>query len=167
MRRRVTRRAAQSCTGRASVPSHANSLTPSPAARPPGETCIECPDILSPLLPFFLRDTVGFQAETLEQWTGVIGSAQFAGVLLGCIVWGCASDRIGPKRSVQITMVGDLVLFTAFGAGLSRGAALMRWGPRIEPVSQSDAALPLASESALEIIRRHAEPMQARLSAGN
>ena len=60
---------------------------------------------------------------------------------------------------------GDLVLFTAFGAGLSRGAALLRWGPRAEPVGTSEAELPPAKASGLEIIRRHAEPMKAHLAA--
>lgn len=57
---------------------------------------------------------------------------------------------------------GDLVLFTAFGAGLSRGAALVRWGPRTEPSATSDADLPPCEATGLEIIRRHADPMQAR-----
>jgi len=60
---------------------------------------------------------------------------------------------------------GDLVLFTAFGAGLSRGAALLRWGPRSEPLGKSDAELPPCADTGLEIIRRHAEPMQARAAA--
>jgi 3-oxoacyl-[acyl-carrier-protein] synthase-3 len=59
---------------------------------------------------------------------------------------------------------GDLVLFTAFGAGLSRGAALVRWGERVTPVTQSDAELPACNATALDIIRRHAEPMQAKLA---
>ena len=59
---------------------------------------------------------------------------------------------------------GDLVLFTAFGAGLSRGAALLRWGARVEPVSNSDADLPPSPATGLELIRRHAEPMIARLA---
>lgn len=60
---------------------------------------------------------------------------------------------------------GDLVLLPAFGAGLSRGAALLRWGPRAEPLGISSAELPPATQTGLEIIRRHAEPMQARLAA--
>lgn len=57
---------------------------------------------------------------------------------------------------------GDLVLFTAFGAGLSRGAALLRWGPRVEALGVSDAELPPCRQSGLDLIRRHAEAMQAR-----
>jgi 3-oxoacyl-[acyl-carrier-protein] synthase-3 len=60
---------------------------------------------------------------------------------------------------------GDLVLFTAFGAGLSRGAALLRWGSRTEPLGQSTASLPPSELSGLELIRRHAEPMLARRAA--
>ncbi|MGI9331099.1 MAG: ketoacyl-ACP synthase III [Gammaproteobacteria bacterium] len=60
---------------------------------------------------------------------------------------------------------GDLVLMPAFGAGLSRGAALLRWGPRVEALGTSLAELPPTTETGLEIIRRHAEPMKARLAA--
>jgi 3-oxoacyl-[acyl-carrier-protein] synthase-3 len=61
--------------------------------------------------------------------------------------------RIGP---------GDLVLFTAFGAGLSRGAALLRWGPRTQALGRSAAELPPCAATGLELIRRHADPMLAR-----
>jgi 3-oxoacyl-[acyl-carrier-protein] synthase-3 len=60
---------------------------------------------------------------------------------------------------------GDLVLFTAFGAGLSRGAALLRWGPRTRALGGSDAELPPCDATGLEIIRRHADPMLARQAA--
>jgi 3-oxoacyl-[acyl-carrier-protein] synthase-3 len=36
---------------------------------------------------------------------------------------------------------GDYVVFTAFGAGLSRGAVVMKWGDRIEAAGTSDAEL--------------------------
>ena len=57
---------------------------------------------------------------------------------------------------------GDLVLFTAFGAGLSRGGAVVRWGPSSEALGQSDADLTPCDKSGLDLIRRNAEAMQAR-----
>ncbi len=57
---------------------------------------------------------------------------------------------------------GQYVLFTAFGAGLSRGAGVYRWGPRNEPLGQSDAELPHSDATGLEIIARNAGAMKAR-----
>jgi 3-oxoacyl-[acyl-carrier-protein] synthase-3 len=48
---------------------------------------------------------------------------------------------------------GDLILMPAFGAGLSRGAALLRWGSRVEPLGESDAELPPSDKTAVEILR--------------
>jgi len=60
---------------------------------------------------------------------------------------------------------GDLLLFPAFGAGLSRGAAVVRWGPRVEALGQSDAELEPCEASGLELIRGNAEAMQAHAAA--
>jgi len=57
---------------------------------------------------------------------------------------------------------GDLVLMPAFGAGLSRGAALLRWGSRVTPVATSDAELPAGDATALDILRPVAEAQKAR-----
>ncbi len=57
---------------------------------------------------------------------------------------------------------GDLLLMPAFGAGLSRGAALLRWGQRTNPVDQSDAALPESSATGLELIAPNAKAMRER-----
>jgi 3-oxoacyl-[acyl-carrier-protein] synthase III len=51
----------------------------------------------------------------------------------------------------RITPGANLV-FVAFGAGLTWGAAAVRWGSRIEPVATSPAALPPSAKSGLEII---------------
>ena len=51
--------------------------------------------------------------------------------------------RIGP---------GDRVLLAAFGAGLTRGAGLLRWGQRTTPIGHSDAELPPCNQTALEIL---------------
>jgi 3-oxoacyl-[acyl-carrier-protein] synthase-3 len=47
---------------------------------------------------------------------------------------------------------GDRILLAAFGAGLTRGAALLRWGRRVTPLRESDADLPPCEQTALEIL---------------
>jgi 3-oxoacyl-[acyl-carrier-protein] synthase-3 len=47
---------------------------------------------------------------------------------------------------------GALILMPAFGAGLTLCAHLVRWGSRVTPVAQSDAALPPCTRTALEMV---------------
>jgi 3-oxoacyl-[acyl-carrier-protein] synthase-3 len=47
---------------------------------------------------------------------------------------------------------GSNVLLAAFGAGLTRGAGLVRWGERTTPLGESDAELPPCDQTALEIM---------------
>lgn len=47
---------------------------------------------------------------------------------------------------------GDNVVFTAFGAGLSWAAAVVKWGDRIEPLAISDAELPPNTRSTMELL---------------
>ena len=47
---------------------------------------------------------------------------------------------------------GDRVLLAAFGAGLTRGAGMIRWGERVTPLGESDAELPPCEQTALEIL---------------
>jgi 3-oxoacyl-[acyl-carrier-protein] synthase III len=47
---------------------------------------------------------------------------------------------------------GDRLLMAAFGAGLTRGAGLVRWGRRTKPLGESDAELPPCDQTALEIL---------------
>ena len=47
---------------------------------------------------------------------------------------------------------GSNVLLAAFGAGLTRGAGLIRWGERTSPLGESDAELPPCDQTALEIM---------------
>ncbi|WP_432459832.1 MULTISPECIES: ketoacyl-ACP synthase III [unclassified Agarivorans] len=47
---------------------------------------------------------------------------------------------------------GDNVLLAAFGAGLTWGAAVIRWGKRVTPIKQSTASLPACNQSALELL---------------
>ena len=47
---------------------------------------------------------------------------------------------------------GDDILMAAFGAGLTWGAAHLRWGHRVEPIAKSDAQLPDCHKPALELL---------------
>ena len=47
---------------------------------------------------------------------------------------------------------GDRVLLAAFGAGLTRGAGMIRWGSRTTPLGESDAELAPCDQTALEIL---------------
>ncbi|EFP96140.1 ketoacyl-ACP synthase III [Vibrio caribbeanicus] len=47
---------------------------------------------------------------------------------------------------------GDDILMAAFGAGLTWGAAHVRWGQRVEPIGKSDAQLPECNKPALELL---------------
>lgn len=55
---------------------------------------------------------------------------------------------------------GSKVLLAAFGAGLTRGAALVKWGERVTPLGESDAELPPCKLTALEIMREAIERTQ-------
>jgi 3-oxoacyl-[acyl-carrier-protein] synthase-3 len=48
---------------------------------------------------------------------------------------------------------GGLLLLPAFGAGLTWCAHLVRWGERVAPLADSDAGLPPASHSGLELVQ--------------
>ena len=47
---------------------------------------------------------------------------------------------------------GSDLLLAAFGAGLTRGAGLVRWGQRTTPLAESDAELPPCNQTALELM---------------
>jgi len=47
---------------------------------------------------------------------------------------------------------GDYVLSATFGAGLTWGAALIRWGDRVTPLTLSNAEMPPCDQTALEIL---------------
>ncbi|NMS30633.1 3-oxoacyl-[acyl-carrier-protein] synthase III C-terminal domain-containing protein, partial [Vibrio parahaemolyticus] len=49
---------------------------------------------------------------------------------------------------------GDNMLLAAFGAGLTWGAAVLKWGDRVTPIGESDAVLPECEQSALELLER-------------
>lgn len=48
---------------------------------------------------------------------------------------------------------GDVIVFAAFGAGLSWASAVVRWGDRIEPLSLSDAELPPSDRTTFELLQ--------------
>jgi len=50
---------------------------------------------------------------------------------------------------------GSLLLMPAFGGGLTFCAHLLRWGERTTPIASSDAELPPAERSALEMVQRY------------
>lgn len=52
---------------------------------------------------------------------------------------------------------GSKLLLAAFGAGLTSGAGVLRWGERVTPLQQSDAELPPCRQTALEIMREAIE----------
>jgi 3-oxoacyl-[acyl-carrier-protein] synthase-3 len=52
---------------------------------------------------------------------------------------------------------GAHVVLAAFGAGLSWGAAVMRWGDRVEPLGTSDATLPPSTRTAMELLEPNLE----------
>lgn len=52
---------------------------------------------------------------------------------------------------------GDHLLTASFGAGLTWGAGIIKWGDRVSPLSLSDATLPPCDKTALEILAPHIE----------
>ena len=48
---------------------------------------------------------------------------------------------------------GDNLLMTAFGAGLTRAAAVLRWGERTTPVANATVELPPCEQTALDLIQ--------------
>lgn len=48
---------------------------------------------------------------------------------------------------------GDIVLFAAFGGGLTWGSLVYKWGSRVTPLGKSDAELPPPDRNTLELLR--------------
>ncbi|MGF1682924.1 ketoacyl-ACP synthase III [Photobacterium minamisatsumaniensis] len=46
----------------------------------------------------------------------------------------------------------DKILSAAFGAGLTWGAGVIQWGPRVTPINESDAELPACEHTATELL---------------
>ncbi|MCP3976774.1 MAG: ketoacyl-ACP synthase III [bacterium] len=47
---------------------------------------------------------------------------------------------------------GDVIVFVAFGGGLTWGGTAVRWGSRTTPIAHSDAALPPTDRTGLELL---------------
>ena len=67
-----------------------------------------------------------------------------AGTIPVALTEALEEDRVAP---------GDYVLSATFGAGLTWGAGLIRWGDRVKPLQVSTAELPPNDKTALEIIQ--------------
>ncbi len=65
-----------------------------------------------------------------------------------------ASIPIALAEALQQGVIdpGDLVVFAAFGGGLTWGAAAVRWGERVTPVRFADHEIPGTDATALELL---------------
>lgn len=52
---------------------------------------------------------------------------------------------------------GDIVLFAAFGGGLTWGSVVYKWGSRVTPLGESDAELPISDRDTMELLRPNFE----------
>ena len=66
--------------------------------------------LIQPTLPFYLAE---ISPDNVEIWVGAILSIQFVFVIPGNLVWGYLTDRLGSRRTLQLTMTGDLLCFLA------------------------------------------------------
>ena len=48
---------------------------------------------------------------------------------------------------------GDIVLFAAFGGGLTWASLVYKWGSRVTPLGESDAELPPSDRNTLELLQ--------------
>jgi 3-oxoacyl-[acyl-carrier-protein] synthase III len=62
---------------------------------------------------------------------------------------------------------GMTILTATFGAGLTCGAGLIKWGDRVTPLKTSDAELPPCDKTALEIIQPAIDAAKAHYSNKN
>ncbi len=52
-----------------------------------------------PLIPFHLEVDGGMSDASAAEWAGAINSVQYVGVIIGCVGWGVASDRLGALQA--------------------------------------------------------------------
>ncbi|MFT4918069.1 MAG: 3-oxoacyl-[acyl-carrier-protein] synthase-3 [Zhongshania aliphaticivorans] len=60
---------------------------------------------------------------------------------------------------------GDRILTAAFGAGLTWGAAVIKWGERVTPVGVCDEELPPSDKTALDLLMPWVEGCRAAVAA--
>jgi 3-oxoacyl-[acyl-carrier-protein] synthase-3 len=84
-------------------------------------------------------------------------SVPMSQVVLNIQNYGNTSAATIPVAIVEALAEGrikpcDRLLMAAFGAGLTRGAGMIRWGDRVTPLGESAAELPPCDQTALEIM---------------
>ena len=79
---------------------------------------------VQPLLQFQLTGTSGLTEDEAMVWVGFIMTAQYVGVLIGCLVMGYACDKLGPIRTLQLNIVGDIAFFAITGFVAAPGGLL-------------------------------------------
>ena len=106
------------------------------------------------------------------------GVAKYAGipmekVMLTVQKYGNMSSATVPVALVEAleegrVKPGSTILMPAFGGGLTWCAMLVKWGQRVTPLSQSPAALPAATKTALQIVNdiRATQDPHGRSAAG-
>jgi len=52
---------------------------------------------------------------------------------------------------------GDVVLFTAFGGGVTWGSVVLRWGDRVAPLGSTDVDLPPTDATVFDLLRANRE----------
>ncbi len=75
-----------------------------------------------------------------------------------------ASIPIALTEALEMGRVepGDVVVFVAFGGGLTWGAACVRFGDRVTPIATSDATLPPTDKSGVELLRERQQERRVR-----
>ncbi|HSF85061.1 MAG TPA: beta-ketoacyl-ACP synthase III [Acidimicrobiia bacterium] len=75
-----------------------------------------------------------------------------------------ASIPIALDEAIQMGRIkaGSVVVFVAFGGGLTWGAAALRWGQRTEPIATSDAKLPPTKLSGVELLEERQSERRSR-----
>ena len=96
--------------------------------------------------------------------------AKFMGVSMDKVVLNIAKYGNTSAATIPVALceaiedgrvkAGSHLLLTAFGAGLTRGAGLVRWGNRTSPLGTSDAELPPCNQTALQIMAKAIERTQ-------
>mmetsp|Transcript_13647 Transcript_13647/g.16545 ORF Transcript_13647/g.16545 Transcript_13647/m.16545 type:complete len:432 (-) Transcript_13647:276-1571(-) len=66
--------------------------------------------IILPFLPFFV-DSVEDDDNAATLWVGAIVTGQFVGVVIGSVIMGTVSDKLGPKLALLVALSGNVLFF--------------------------------------------------------
>lgn len=66
--------------------------------------------MILPLLPFFIKE----RGED-DAWLGAVLTAQYGGVVIGSVLFGWVSDKLGRRAGVLLSLLGDALLFASSG----------------------------------------------------